>query len=567
MAPRRLLLRSIALLLVTCCSAAARRCVAVTEIMKNPFGNESACPGGDCHEFVEFVNCGCDSIPLDSLFITDGRGGRADSIIQWNTPLAGHEHCLFAASALAPGRIAVILDPDYASAPARSRFTIADSALLLTVDAADIVSGVSLSDGLLLYRGEPTSVAESLAAVVNSGAPASAREPIVHTTPAGTPEGYSLIPRHPLTAGEWLASPDSLSPGAIAHYDDQLFFDYRLSPAANDRAWLECDIFSPLRAEPVRWRLEWGSPGTGIASGEIARACPGRIETAVPADTVTYEMVLTNGDRQWRRSIDFSTVALPARSLVVWELFPRATARVPEWIELKNISSLRISIKHWRFGDPAAPDTITTGDKAIEPGGYVLLTQNADKLRAAFGLTEEVLEPEHWPTLNNTSDTVRLWNPVNPDPVEQVCYSSEWFEDWEHQSLDRIDSVNSCAPAVFALAGKPSPGFCNHSDHRRDSDSPRLAIGPVPFTPNRDGRDDFLAISLSMRSGTHAQVTVYGFEGKKLLEFAWNENRPFLWNGATESGDPAPVGPFFVVAEFDSQGDRTIIRAKGVLWR
>ncbi len=58
-----------------------------------------------------------------------------------------------------------------------------------------------------------------------------------------------------------------------------------------------------------------------------------------------------------------------------------------------------------------------------------------------------------------------------------------------------------------------------------------MDIGPVPFSPNNDGRDDLLAITLKVPPGNSVTITIYGFDGRQEKQFANNLQSTLLWNG------------------------------------
>ncbi|MBN1306947.1 MAG: hypothetical protein JXA18_03455, partial [Chitinispirillaceae bacterium] len=104
----------------------------VSELYRDPLGTESSLGGGASHEFVEITNLGPDSIALDSLFITNGL--EADSIVPVRETLPGHEQCLYGGRMIAPGAVALILDPDYRRAIVEDtsrRFLLPAGTLLL----------------------------------------------------------------------------------------------------------------------------------------------------------------------------------------------------------------------------------------------------------------------------------------------------------------------------------------------------------------------------------------------------------------------------------------------------
>ena len=121
--------------------------------------------------------------------------------------------------------------------------------------------------------------------------------------------------------------------------------------------------------------------------------------------------------------------------------------------------------------------------------------------------------------------------------------------------------------ASWAPAASPTPGQPNGAALWRAGEKPRLDAGPLPFTPDGDGRNDQLTVRVELPAGYSASVGIYGFSGKKLRSFSGPLSRQFSWDGRTDGGAPAPAGPFFVVMESTSPKGTIIVRKKGVLWR
>ncbi|MBD3317170.1 MAG: hypothetical protein GF344_15395 [Chitinivibrionales bacterium] len=74
-------------------------------------------------------------------------------------------------------------------------------------------------------------------------------------------------------------------------------------------------------------------------------------------------------------------------------------------------------------------------------------------------------------------------------------------------------------------------------------------------------------LRLQLPASDQATVTVYGFSGDILYRFTSPLAAKLYWNGKTRMDRPAPVGPFFVVAEITSGNTKKLIRTKGILWR
>jgi hypothetical protein len=178
-----------------------------------------------------------------------------------------------------------------------------------------------------------------------------------------------------------------------------------------------------------------------------------------------------------------------------------------------------------------------------------------------------VCQPEAWLSLDNSKDTLCLWN-SRGIRCETIVYNSAWFDRWIDQSIERISlSQDGTLRGSWVLAERPSPGMPNGSVSFRAAKKPVLEIGPERFSPNGDGRDDLLSIRLTLPAECTATISVFGFNGRKYVDVPTNSLPPYYWNGKTSVNAPAPTGPFFVVATFKNGSQICTIRKKGILWR
>jgi hypothetical protein len=546
----------------------ARVAVVITEVLKNPAGPETAPDAGLSHEFIEILNIGTDTLTLDSLFLTDGEV--VDSVVPWRTPLQQHPAGCVNRRAVPPGRFALILDRDYSTTA--HPFTIADSAIILTVPKAALCNGLTDDDGFLLYKGTAAAITDSLAALRNPGFEVSPGQKWKHTTPAGTPEGFALVPASIIFTNEtWRASPDSLSPGRYEFFTGSWLIENRFAPLQNTGV-VACSLAifcaGPAPIAPASWTIKKRETGAVMAGGSLTPgANPARIGVTLPLDTVTYTFALSAGTQTVTRDLDISAIIAPASPLRINEIFPRATAAIPEWIELINVSSMVINCKNWQIGNSDGFDTIISSDLLLQPRGFCIITSNRQLFSAEYVAACPVIQPARWQSLDNYRDTLHLWKPGEALPSETVFYDYVWFSSWQNQSLERVSQTmpNATTSNAWALAGYSSPGQPNATATWRGVSAPTLHIGPLPFTPDGDGRDDCLAIALTLPASATATITIYGFDGSKIIDL---EPAPkLLWDGNTKSGTPAPVGPIFVVAAIQQYGKTTTLRQKGILWR
>lgn len=551
--------------------------VAITELLKNPHGRESAAPGGVSHEFVEFANFGTDTLPLDSLVLSDGK--EADSVVAWTDTLPGHESCVYGAASLAPGSIALILDPDYAEAVAEfpaSAHAIAKNTVLLRVNDKELGDGLAQDDGVFLYKGTRANVARLLASAVDSGqAIPTQGTKLYQTTPSKIPEGTSVVSLSALfDPPRYGLCPSETSPGTFEGLSDGWLIEWRLGSTIGVDSAVSCTV--------AVYRVGSESPdaachitpqdnGTDTLPTVVreSRDQPGlRMTVAIPLDSTVYEIRITQGATVLTERIDVSTVWIPVDAVRITEVFPRATADEPEWFEITNQSNLPVNLRGWTYGNGEDADTLAAVDLVVEPGAYHVFTKGLSAFGKQYRAVGNVSPPPQWHTLNNYHDTLMLWDGHGTER-EALYYDSDWFDRWNRESVARVSLESSgITRGAWVLGDPPSPGIPNGSVRWRHTEKPRIHIDPVPFSPNGDGYQDLLAISLSLPPEWSARVSVYGFGGTQVREFAGVAKKQYLWDGRDNSGRPAPVGPFFVVGELTkASGKRKVIRKKGVLWR
>jgi hypothetical protein len=254
-------------------------------------------------------------------------------------------------------------------------------------------------------------------------------------------------------------------------------------------------------------------------------------------------------------------------SVQINEIFPRGQADIPEWFELINGSETTVNLRNWRYGKAFDTAALTQDSIVIEPKRYAVVTKNKAAFALKYPLVSCVIQPVQWRTLDNYKDTVQLWD-AQGVPQEMAAYQSDWFDHWTDESLERISlQRDGTLREAWVVAEKPTPGQPNASILFRAASRPTIEIGPIPFTPNGDGKDDFLSIVLFLPAAYTSAICIYGFNGKKYIDLPITPQPQYQWNGKTADGAPAPVGPFFVVATFKSGSQSVVNRKKGILWR
>lgn len=250
------------------------------------------------------------------------------------------------------------------------------------------------------------------------------------------------------------------------------------------------------------------------------------------------------------------------------EIFPRATAQCPEWLEMANPGNSPVSLQGWYVGRPGDSSLISAGNPVIVAGGFLIITKDSTQFESAFPAVRGAVQPQHWHSLDNYHDTLLLWD-ARGVVRDSVGWDYRWFTSWTTQSLSRVSmKVAGYDKTAWVLSPNPTPGQPNPEVAWRTATAASLDISPIPFSPNNDGKDDYLSIKIMLPPGATGSIAIYGFDGKKYYEVAAVVSPEILWNGRTGNGSIVPCGPFFVIVEtFGNNGTTQTIRKKGVLWR
>jgi len=157
-----------------------------------------------------------------------------------------------------------------------------------------------------------------------------------------------------------------------------------------------------------------------------------------------------------------TTLVLPEApqpaDLGISELLPKPTPVVGlpphEYVELHNRSSRWLTLAGCRLCD--ATQCALLPDRLLPPGAYLLLVPSS-----AVGDYPDALPLSPWPTLNDSGDSLTLWN-ADDELLDQVVYSSRWYRDPSKASggwsLERIDLTNLCATDSNWIASRDPRG-------------------------------------------------------------------------------------------------------------
>ena len=573
--------------------------VVINEVVSNPEGLESEIPGGESDEWVELYNASGDSIDLDGWMLSDGDG--VDTLRAWTHDDLADPDALAGTTVVPPGGYALVLDQDYVARDAAQPLDPPPGTLVVGVSDGDLAtSGLSTTEPLTLFFPDGTGradVASTFGAPVDSDDPFE-RDASIVGFPFDPGEGRSLERVLPgatdLVAG-WRRSLATFTPGSVNS----------VTPVASDLSCQRLYAANPAAGplEDLGLTVVVAVAGTTSVSGagielyvdadlddilDPSELAGGPVEIAAldPGDSV--EIVFEGGLEQGRHRVvarlsaddrptnDRARLDLAVGdvdvALVVNEFMNRPDEELgqPEWIELLNASDRDIDLEGWTLGDDADRAALLGDQERLRmaPGSFVVLTQDLDKMRAAFPLVDvPVLEPTGWETLNNTDDVIALAEPQG-FVVDRIPYDDAWRgrRDFEAgSSWERIDpGATAASDANWWLSVDPSgstPGAPN-SLAGGFSAGISLDVEPDPFSPDGNGFQDVAAIRYRLPSKSVFTLRVFDSLGRPvrtLVDEVGSANGVLVWDGTDDAGRSLEVGIYILLAE--AQGER-LLRAK-----
>lgn len=201
----------------------------------------------------------------------------------------------------------------------------------------------------------------------------------------------------------------------------------------------------------------------------------------------------------------------------------------------------------------------------VFPGEYIVVTEDADNLALQYLVTSpaQVKTISSLPSFPDDEGTV-----VSIDSrgivTDEVKYHKSWhfklITDPEGVSLERIDpGANSQDKmnwhSASSTAGYGTPGYKNSQFPRADRPGSGFQLVPGIFSPDNDGRDDYLLIHYEVAGPGHmASVTIFNAAGHTVRQLVRNEltgtRGQWKWDGLDNKGMKLPAGIYVVFAEF-----------------
>ena len=272
-----------------------------------------------------------------------------------------------------------------------------------------------------------------------------------------------------------------------------------------------------------------------------------------------------------------------ATSIIVWpgpatvnEFMFKPGVGACEWIEVLNTSDAPVELEGWTLEDSGGKRRqIAAGGLYVEPGGYLMLVEDEADFRGDYPECDcRIVKPSGgWPTLNDTdgrdgyADMIVIRDPFGTC-VDSVAYSAAWGK--PGYSVERIDPVARSTPASnwspHYGAGGSSPGRSNSVSISFPEPGGLLNLSKGTFSPDGDGHDDLLSVSVEVPAPAVVRLKVFDINGrpfKTLIDGDLVEERRItFWDGSGKDGGLAPVGVYVLLLEAKPTAGGDMLRSK-----
>ncbi len=523
-------------------------------------------PGSDYNdEFVELYNLSSDSVSLDNWRFSDSTG--TDGIVDAGMGLM-----------LAPHQFAVLLDGSYFDHSVTYDEQIPDSALILKID-----NNAFGASGLANSNGEPL-------LLINS-----AGDTIQHYRySTDNPPGYSdekIIAGNGNAASNWA---NSLVPGGTPGYRNSVTpFNHDLAVDASSLIYLP-NLF-PTTSDSIQLYFKLFNAGLDIYSDSVSillyvdenndslyqsneiligkqdqtiHLLPGEYQEFKagfnPAFAGIFPVVLKiepKGDENNLNNTAYFRITIyeGRPTIAINEIKFLTTEEEPEWVEIFNYGDHPFNLMGFALTD--TKDTARIDSFVwLQPGQYKVFAEN-ETVSEFYEMNDSlVVSLRNWPRLNNSGDILYLLNPGG-GWVEQVPYESDWLEGME-SGAPSLERINPQLDSRKKWNWGPSTANKKATPAARNSiyapvklpDRIILSCSPNPFSPDADGRDDYVIISLkNPLSSGKLHLKIFDINGHcvRTLNEATFTGASFatVWDGRRDDGALAAMGIYIVLAQ------------------
>ncbi|MDP1621828.1 MAG: lamin tail domain-containing protein [Bacteroidales bacterium] len=220
---------------------------------------------------------------------------------------------------------------------------------------------------------------------------------------------------------------------------------------------------------------------------------------------------------------------------------------------------------------------LTPAGYLLFPGDYVAMTSNSEDICDRYHpvFPEAITGMKGFPVFGDDTGTVIIARKDNLAIVDRLQYNPDMhyplLATAEGVSLERANpelttEVQSNWHSAAETAGFATPGYRNSTWIKKENDDQEVMIQPAIFSPDNDGRDDLLIITIREHEPDYAvNIVVYDPRGRFVRQLANNVvfggEGIFIWDGMTAARSKAPIGFYILLIEL-TRPDGTVRKIK-----
>ncbi len=277
---------------------------------------------------------------------------------------------------------------------------------------------------------------------------------------------------------------------------------------------------------------------------------------------------------------DCVRIALPQTAewndIVINEVIFNPNAGGVDFVELYNKSDKTFELKNFSLANRnsttkqldqvySASDT----SRLLFPNEYAVISINAQMVKQFYRTENDkaFINVSSMPSFNNDEGYVVLLD-KKLEAIDELHYKesmhSKLLNDFKGVSLERINpnlssSSSSTWQSAAQTAGFATPTYKNSQWVEPSAKDDAFTLAPETFSPDGDGRDDYLLISYKLpNEGNTTNIRVFSSNGTEVKRLASNlligTKGTLTWDGLNNQNQRVPMGIYIVYIEYFNPG-------------
>lgn len=314
------------------------------------------------------------------------------------------------------------------------------------------------------------------------------------------------------------------------------------------------------------------------------------IYPTVLEQSILYTISMLGGKDCWGNAMSLQEIkigipdSVEPEDIILNEIMFDPLTGGSDYVEIYNRSEKILDVQDLylaNWSDSVANiEQIINYQRLILPGEYVLITEDSNDVINDFSIygVGAFVEAIDVPTYPNDSGTVYLLD-VAGNKIDYFHYEDDFhfnlLTNTDGKSLERITldgGMNN--PDNWHTASEQvewgTPGYLN-SQYMNLTPSGTISIEPQLFSPDNDGYNDVLTITLDLAGEDNVvDVDIYDNQGRLIRELKDNffagSQATITWDGINDEGRKAAIGTYVVlVAVLDAEKNREVYKKVCVL--